>query len=121
MKTNVQNQTNDLIQYLSDGTIRVLLKNILTLNQEIYSGMTGIIIKGSDIEAIEIQHIWNYGNHLYIKTKNLRSGFENLYFQELDAENDDFTWILVSFAYIVRYNVSKKYQGMVDELLEFEF
>ena len=101
MKTNVQNTKpeNDLIKYYPDGNVKILLDNILTLDHIVHPNMKVLKMEGSHFDTINILEIWDDGDYVYLKVKDIKTQREHELVQILDRENKYFLWSIIDLDY----------------------
>jgi hypothetical protein len=119
MEKNVQKQNvltnDDIITYLADGSVQVLMNNILTIDHVIYPGMIVLKAEGIHYDSITILEIWDNNGILYIKIKNNKTGKVGTISKRIGIDYN--IWTLISYEYFAEEFLFKKR----NKGTEFEF
>lgn len=91
-----------IVIYYKDGSVQVNLDNILTLDHKLYPKMRVLKKEGSHFDPIEILHIYDDGNYLYLTVRDIKSGKVGVISQVLDWDNKYFLWSIISLGYFYK-------------------
>jgi len=121
MEQNVQKQNvqtnDDIITYLADGSVQVLMNNILTIDHVIYPGMIVLKAEGIHYDSITIRDIFDQNGILYIKIENNKTGKVGTISKRIGIDYN--LWTLISYDYLAD-NFLFKIRNKVTEI-EFDF
>jgi len=109
--------SEDVIEYYSDGSARVLMANILTSDRVIYPGMILLKSEGSHFDSITIISITDKNGFLYLKIKDNKTGRIGTISQKIDT--DYYVWTLISYDYLAGEFILNNLKRRTE--IEFDF
>ncbi len=95
-------KTNDFIKYYPDGSVKILLDNILTLDHIVHPNMRVIKKEGSHFDPTKILEIWDDGDYVYLQVQDIKTGKVGELVQILDVGNSYFLWSILSYDYAMK-------------------
>lgn len=114
--------TNGILTYFKDGSVRIDLENILTIDKIVHPDMLLLKQEGSHFDVVQILDIWDEDGYLMIQIKDRKTGRVHIISQILDRNNGYFIWTLISYQFAMTMFEDQVIRKINDgQELEFDF